>query len=79
MKLASLYRTSNRDDEAIAIYKDLSEHPTRMVTKEMAQLELAATYQDKNPAEAQRIYQALQTENPASLAAQIAAERTRAK
>jgi predicted negative regulator of RcsB-dependent stress response len=79
LKLASLYRTSKRDAEAIAIYKDLVEHPTRLVTKEMAQLELAAAYQEKNPSEAQRIYQALQSENPASPAGQIAAERSRAK
>ena len=79
LKLASIYRMSNREAEAVAIYKDLTEHPTRMVTKEMAQLELAAAYQDKNPAEAQRIYQALQTENPASPAGQIAAERSKAK
>lgn len=79
LKLASIYRMSNREGEAVAIYKDLTDHPTQMVTKEMAQLELAATYQDKNPAEAQRIYQALQTENPASPAGQIAAERVKAK
>jgi hypothetical protein len=79
LKLASLYRTSNRDAEAIAIYKDLTDHPTRMVTKEMAQLELAATYEDKNPTEAQRIYEALKTQNPASPAAQVAADRERAK
>jgi predicted negative regulator of RcsB-dependent stress response len=79
LKLASIYRMSNRDAEAITIYKDLTEHPTQMVTKEMAQLELAAAYQDKNPAEAQRIYQTLQTENPASPAAQVAAERSKTK
>ena len=74
-KLASLDRTTNREDQAIAIYRDLVDHPTRTVTKAMAQLELASAYENKNPAEAQRIYQALQTESPAAPAAEVARSR----
>jgi hypothetical protein len=77
LRLAALYRSTNRDADAIAIYKDLAEHPTQMVTKEMAQLELAAAYQEKNPAEAQRIYQALKAESPGSPVGQIAADRAK--
>jgi predicted negative regulator of RcsB-dependent stress response len=72
MKLASLYRITDRDDQAIAIYRDLIEHPTRTVTKAIAQLELASTYESKNPAEAKRIYEAVQAENPAGPAAEVA-------
>jgi predicted negative regulator of RcsB-dependent stress response len=75
MKLASLYRSSNRDDQAVSIYRELVERPTRMVTKEMAQLELASLYESKDPKEAQRIYQSLQAENPSSAAAEVARTR----
>lgn len=78
LKLAALYRASNRDDQAITIYRELTEHPSRTVPKEMAQLELAAAFENKNPAEAQRIYQSLQAENPASPAAEIARGRASA-
>src|SRR5438105_10795924 len=40
MALASLYRATHRDDQAIAIYKGLMDHPTHSVSKSMAQLEL---------------------------------------
>ena len=79
IKLAALYRGSNRDDQAIAIYKDLMDHPTRMVTKSMAQLELASAYESKSPAEAQRIYQSMVADNPASPAAQIAQDRMKSR
>jgi len=79
IKLAALYRGSNREDQAIAIYKDLVDHPTRMVTKGMAQLELASAYESKNPAEAQRIYQSMAADNPASPAAQIAQDRMKSR
>lgn len=75
LKLASLYRGSNRDDLAVTIYRELMERPTRMVPKEMAQLELAGLYESKDPKEAQRLYQALQAENPSSPAAAVAGSR----
>jgi predicted negative regulator of RcsB-dependent stress response len=75
MKLASVYRNTNRDDQAVTIYRELMERPTRTVTKEMAQLELASLYESKDPKEAQRIYQSLQAENPASAAAEVARNR----
>ena len=74
--LASVYRTSNRNKEAIDLYKKLIEKPTRTVGKVAAQLELAATYQsDQQPAEAKRIYEQVQKENPSSEAAQLASAK----
>ena len=77
LKLASVYRANNRDDLAVTIYKELIERPTRMVPKELAQLELAGLYESKDPKEAQRLYQALQAENPSSPAAAVAGSRLR--
>lgn len=77
LKLASVYRANNRDDLAVTIYKELIERPTRTVPKELAQLELAGLYESKDPKEAQRLYQALQAENPSSPAAAVAGSRLR--
>jgi TolA-binding protein len=71
--LASVYRNSGRDKDAIDLYKKLADKPTRSVGKTTAQIELAATYQAANqPAEAKRIYEQVQKENPNSEAAQLA-------
>jgi tetratricopeptide (TPR) repeat protein len=75
MALASLYRGSNRAPEAIAIYKDLSEHPTVTVSKSQAQLELAEMYETSDPQQAILIYQQLQKEDPRSAAAQVAGQK----
>lgn len=75
MALASMYRTSNRAPEAIAIYKDLSEHPTATVSKAQAQLELAETYETTDPQQAALIYQQLQKEDPQGPAGQVAAQK----
>jgi hypothetical protein len=75
MALASIYRGTNRASEAVAIYKDLSEHPTVTVSKAQAQLELAAIYETSDPQQASLIYQQLQKEDPRSPAAQLAAQK----
>jgi len=72
MALASMYRGTNRAPEAIAIYKDLSEHPTVTVSKSQAQLELAEMYESTDPQQATLIYQQLQKDDPRSPAAQLA-------
>ena len=64
MALASIYRGTNRAPEAIAIYKDLSEHPTVTVSKSQAQLELAEMYESTDPQQATLIYQQLQKDDP---------------
>ena len=74
--LASVYRNTNRNKDAIELYKKLADKPTRSVGKVMAQLELAATYQaSQEPLEAKKIYQQIQKENPSSDAAQLASAK----
>ena len=74
--LASVYRNTNRNKKAIDIYKKLIDKPAQTVGKVTAQLELAATYQaDNQPLEAKRVYEQVQKENPATEAAQIAAQK----
>lgn len=74
--LASVYRNTNRNPQAIEIYKQLAEKPATTVSKATAQIELAATYQANNqPLEAKRIYEQLQKENPSSEIAQMASAK----
>jgi predicted negative regulator of RcsB-dependent stress response len=73
--LASLYRNTGRNSDAIQIYKDLAEKPTETVPKGTAQLELAGMYEITQPAEAVRLYESIQKADPKSVAAQIASDR----
>src|SRR5437016_5556928 len=74
--LASVYRNTNRNKDAIELYKKLADKPTRTVGKVTAQLELAETYQaSQQPLEAKRIYEQIQKENPSSDAAQVASAK----
>lgn len=74
--LASVYRNTNRNREAIDIYKKLVDKPTGTVGKVVTQMELAATYQtDNQPDEAKRIYQQVQKDNPNTEAAQLASTK----
>jgi predicted negative regulator of RcsB-dependent stress response len=75
MSLATLYRATNRPSEAIKIYKDLQDHPTDMVSKVQAQLEMAEMYETSDPQQAASIYRQIQTDDPKSPAAQIAAAK----
>ncbi|MGA8493012.1 MAG: tetratricopeptide repeat protein [Terriglobales bacterium] len=76
MALASVYRNTRRNKQAIKLYKELAVKPTSTVGKTTAQIELAATYQaDNQPLEAKRIYEIIQKENPASEAAQLASSK----
>jgi tetratricopeptide (TPR) repeat protein len=74
--LASVYRKTNRDKDAIELYKQLIDKPTTSVGKAMAQLELADLYQQKQqPQEAKRIYEQVQKENPNTEIAQLAQQK----
>lgn len=74
--LATVYRDTNRNPQAIDIYKQLAAKPSTTVSKVTAQMELAATYQANNqPIEAKLIYQQLQKQNPASEIAQMASSK----
>ena len=74
--LAGVYRNTNRNKDAIELYKKLADKPTNTVAKPEAQLELAATYSaDQQPLEAKRVYELVQKENPSTPAAQMAAAK----
>ena len=74
--LASVYRNTNRDKQAIDVYKQLSAKPTATVSKVTAEMELADAYQSANqPMEAKRIYEQIKKDNPTSEAAQMASAK----
>lgn len=77
MALAGIYRSTNRDQQAIDLYKYVIDHPTNSVGKSAAQLELASLYETKQPQEAIKLYQEIQKDkdNQQSPAAQQAAQR----
>jgi predicted negative regulator of RcsB-dependent stress response len=76
LALAAIYHESNRDPQAIALYKDLADHPTASVGKTMAQFLLASLYEDSHrPDDARALYEQMQKESPASSVAQLAAQR----
>jgi tetratricopeptide (TPR) repeat protein len=76
MALAAVYRDSNRNPQAIDLYKQIIDKPTLSVPKVSAQMELAATYQASNqPLEAKRIYEQVQKENPAGEVGRMAQAR----
>lgn len=72
LSLASLYRDSGRDNDAVSIYKELIDHPTRTVPKATAQLQLAETYAAKQPADAKKLYEQIAKDNPNSVAGEVA-------
>jgi len=73
MALAAVYRNTNRSAQAIDLYKQIIDRPTRTVGKTTAEMELASTYQAANqPLEAKRLYEQIQKENPSSESARLA-------
>ncbi|HZU31725.1 MAG TPA: tetratricopeptide repeat protein [Candidatus Angelobacter sp.] len=75
MALASIDRSSNRNSDAVNIYKSLIDHPTDTVSKQQAQLELAELYEKTDPQQAITLYQQLQKDNPQTPVAQIASQK----
>jgi predicted negative regulator of RcsB-dependent stress response len=79
LALASIYHDTNRDPQAIEVYKQLADHPTLSVGKTTAQFLLASLYEEDNqPDQARKLYQQMQKENPSSAAAQMAGQRLQA-
>lgn len=75
--LASVYQAEKKNSQALDLYKQLADKPTATVTKTMAQLEMARSYENQQkPDEAKRIYEQIQKENPATEAAQLAQQRS---
>jgi tetratricopeptide (TPR) repeat protein len=76
LALASVYRSENKDAQAVDTYKQLIDKPTVSVNKVTAQLELASFYEGRQKTdEAKRIYDQIQKENPATEAATLAQQR----
>jgi tetratricopeptide (TPR) repeat protein len=74
--LASVYRNTNRDKDAIDLYKQLIAKPTRSVGKATAQMELADLYQGKQmTADAKRLLEEVQKENPNTEVASLASQK----
>jgi tetratricopeptide (TPR) repeat protein len=79
MALAGIYHDTGRDAQAIALYKELGDHPTASVGKSTAQFQLAALYEESHqPDQARALYQQMQKESPASPVAQLATQKLRA-
>lgn len=68
--LASIYRDSHRDQDAIRLYQELIDLNSVAVPKSTAQFELAALYEAKQqPAEAAKVYDQIQKDEQAARAA----------
>jgi len=79
LALASVYRDTSRTKDAIDLYNQLIAKPTRSVGKTTAQMELAEMYAStQQPAEAKRVYEQVQKENPATEIAQLATQKLQA-
>lgn len=79
MALASVYRNESKTQDAVNLYKQLIDKPTRSVNKVSAELALADTYQALgNNADAKKLYEQLKKESPTGSAAQIATEKLQA-
>jgi len=79
LALAGIYHDTNRDPQAIALYKDLADHPTASVGKSTAQFLLASLYEEsRQPDQARALYQQMQKESPASPVAQLATQKLQA-
>ena len=76
MALAALYRNTNRNPQAVELYKQLSAKPTSTVSKQAAQIELAGLYASQGQTqEARSIYEQLQKENPNTEFAALASSK----
>ena len=79
MALASVYRNEGKSQDAVNLYKQLVDKPTRTVSKPSAEVALAAAYQAAgNTAEAKKVYEQLKKESPSGQAAQMANEKLQA-
>jgi predicted negative regulator of RcsB-dependent stress response len=60
--LASFYRSTGKESEALRLYKEVIDANSLAVPKTTAQLELAAMYEPKQPDQAIKIYEDIQKE-----------------
>jgi lipopolysaccharide biosynthesis regulator YciM len=79
LALAGLYRQTNQQSQAIALYQQLIAKPTLTVPVSMARLQLAETYEATQPEEARKLYAQIKDQDKTSAAAQIAAQKLEGK
>ena len=76
LSLAQLYRQTNRDQQAIDLYTELTAKPTTTVPSGLAQLQLAELYESENkPDLAKKIYAQLKDKDPKGPAGTLAAQK----
>jgi predicted negative regulator of RcsB-dependent stress response len=76
LALASVYRATNRTQDAVNLYKQLIDKPTTTVGKSSAEIELAETYHAAGMnADAKKQYEQIQKDDPKSPAAQFAGQK----
>jgi tetratricopeptide (TPR) repeat protein len=74
--LAQIYRQTNRDQQAIDLYNELTAKPTTTVPAGLAQLQLAELYETQNKPElAKKIYAQLKDKDPKGPAGMLAAQK----
>jgi len=74
--LAEIYVAQKRDGDAANVYNDLAAHPTGVVSRPTALLQLAQMYEDRKQAEqARSVYQQIAKDDPKSPAGQYAQAR----
>jgi tetratricopeptide (TPR) repeat protein len=79
LALGAVYHDTNRNPQAIDIYKQLIDHPTVSVGKSTAQLALATLYESMDqPNDARHIYEQMQKDSPGTAVAQLAMQRLQA-
>ncbi|MGA2903770.1 MAG: tetratricopeptide repeat protein [Candidatus Korobacteraceae bacterium] len=77
--LAGVYHDTNRNSQAVDLYKQLIDHPTASVGKSAAQLALASLYESMDqPNDARHIYEQMQKDSPGTAVAQLAMQRLQA-
>src|SRR5262249_51439118 len=76
LALASVYRNTNRSQDAINVYKEFVQNPTSAVGKTQAEVMLAETYEGTGQtAEAKKIYEQIRKDSAQSEAGQFAAAK----
>ncbi len=79
MALAAVYHDTNRNSQAIDLYKQLIEHPTVSVGKNTAQVALASLYESMGRTDdARHLYEQMQKEAPGTAVSQLAMQRLQA-
>jgi len=72
LTLAGVYLNQGRENDAVALYKDLIDHPSTTVPKSRAQLALADVYASKQPSAAMAIYDQMIKDDPKGVGAEVA-------